>query len=47
MWIKSDFPNMCFMEGEVINGWSYFPKKSITEAGLLYDYTNESWIKLK
>jgi len=47
MWIKSDFPNMCFMEGEVVNGWSYFPKKSITEAGLLYDYTNESWIKLK
>tara|TARA_B100001057_G_scaffold220615_1_gene220994 strand:- start:2917 stop:12516 length:9600 start_codon:yes stop_codon:yes gene_type:complete len=47
MWIKSDFPNMCFMEGQVVNGWSYFPKKSITEAGLLYDYTNESWIKLK
>jgi subtilisin family serine protease len=47
MWIKSDFPNMCFIEGEVVNGWSYFPKETITEAGLLYDYTNESWIKLK
>ena len=47
MWIKSDFPNMCFMEGEVVNGWSYFPKKTITEAGLLFDYANESWIKLK
>ena len=47
MWIKSDLPNMCFMEGEVVNGWSYFPKSSVTEAGLLYDYANESWIKLK
>ena len=47
MWIKSDLPNMCFMEGDVVNGWSYFPKSSVTEAGLLYDYANESWIKLK
>ena len=47
MWIKSDLPNMCFMEGDAVNGWSYFPKSSVTEAGLLYDYANESWIKLK
>ena len=47
MWIKSDLPNMCFMDGDVVNGWSYFPKSSVTEAGLLYDYANESWIKLK
>ena len=46
MWIKSEFPNMCFMEGDVVNGWSYFPKSSVTEAGLLYDYANQSWIKL-
>jgi len=47
MWIKSEFPNMCYMEGEVVNGWSYFPKESVTEAGLLFDYANDTWIKLK
>ena len=47
MWFPTELPNVTYMVGELANGWTYFPKSSVTEAGLLYDYANESWIKLK
>jgi subtilisin family serine protease len=47
MWFPTELPNVTYMVGELANGWTYFPKSSVTEAGILYDYTNESWLKLK
>ncbi len=47
MWFPTELPNVTYMVGEFANGWTYFPKSSVTEAGILYDYTNESWLKLK
>lgn len=47
MWFPTELPNVTYMIGELANGWTYFPKSSVAEAGLLYDYANESWIKLK
>jgi hypothetical protein len=46
MWFPTELPNVTYMVGEFANGWTYFPKSSVTEAGLLYDYANESWIRL-
>ena len=46
MWFSGDLPNVAYMVGDLANGWTYFPKSSVTEAGILYDYTNESWLKL-
>ena len=46
MWFPVELPNVAYMVGEFANGWTYFPKSSVTEAGLLFDYANESWIKL-
>jgi hypothetical protein len=46
MWMSDQLENMTYSFGQLGTGWIFFPKASIGKSEVIYNYTNNTWIKL-
>ena len=46
MWMSDQLENMTYSFGQLGTGWIFFPEASIGKSEVIYNYTNNTWIKL-
>jgi len=46
MWMSDQLENMTYSFGQLGTGWIFFPEASLGKSKVVYNYTNNTWIKL-
>jgi hypothetical protein len=46
MWISNELENMTYSFGQLGTGWIFFPEATLGKSKIVYNYANNTWIKL-
>ena len=46
IWMSNELENMTYSFGQLGTGWIFFPETSLGKSKIVYNYANNTWIKL-